>query len=124
MKYSDNDQSLIPLYNKVIPKLNGKFRAAQKFRPFRSFVQIVSIQLAFWFTILAVQLPLVTATTAVLKRTGKLQTVLWPSFELLFGLETFSVQSIGGIFNCVGFIISGFIRYQSFKLIFIAKFIT
>jgi len=110
MKYLDNDQSLIPLYNKVIPKLNGKFRAAQQFRPLRILIQILSIQFAFWLTILAIQFPLLTGTTAVLKRCGKLKTVLWPSFELLFGLEWFSVQSIEGIFNCVCFIISGFIR--------------
>lgn len=110
MKYSDNDQSLIPLYNKVIPKLNGKFRAAQEFRPLRILLQIISIQLAFWVTISAVQLPLLTATTAILKRSGKAETVLWPSFELLFGLEKFSVQRIDGILNCASFILSGFIR--------------
>lgn len=119
MKYSDNDQSLIPLYNKVIPKLNGKFRAAQDFRPLRILVQIVSMQLAFWLTIFAVQLPLLTATTALLKRSGKLKmaVVLWPSFQLLFGLEMFSVQFVEGILNCVSFIISGFISAYHLKFI-------
>ena len=110
MKYSDNDQSLIPLYNKVIPNLNGKFRAAQEFRPLRILLQIVSIQLAFWLTVSATQLPLLTATTAILKRSGKYETVLWPNFELLFGLKMFSIQRIEGILICTSFILSGFIR--------------
>lgn len=120
MKYSsDNDQSLIPLYTKVLPKLTGKFRAAQDFRPLRILLQIVSIQLAFWLTISALQMALLTATTAVLKRKGKFEMILWPSFKLLFGLELFSFKSFVGSFNCVAFVISGFL--SAFYLKWIIK---
>ena len=116
MLFSENDQSLIPLYHKVLPKLNGKFREAQQFRPLRIIIQIFTIQLAFWLTILSFQSLLITLPSIILKiTTTKLEdnntkSIIYPNLDLLFNLQNYSIKTIETSLNCLSFLISGFIR--------------
>lgn len=109
MLFSENDQSLIPLYHKVLPKLNGKFRAAQKFRPLQILIQIFMIQLAFWLTILFFQFLLLTLPSIILKASMQMK-IIYPNFNFLFNLQNYSIKSIETSLNCLSFLISGFIR--------------
>lgn len=113
MLFSENDQSLIPLYHKVLPKLNGKFREAQQFRPLRIIIQIFTIQMAFWLTILSFQSLLITLPSIILKITTKddnTKSVIYPNLDLLFNLQNYSIKTIETSLNCLSFLISGFIR--------------
>ena len=118
MLVSESDQSLIPLYNKVIPKLNGKFRKAQSFRPLRILTQIFTIQLAFWTTILAFQALLLTIPSAGLRhlpKIPKLQStstdfIIYPNVDLLFRLSNYSIKTIFPILNGLAFLSASFLR--------------
>lgn len=113
MLFSENDQSLIPLYHKVLPKLNGKFRKARKFRPLRIILKIFIIQFAFWFTVLTFQFFLITIPSIITKSSSEndsKKSIFYPSFNLLFFIENYSIKYIETSLNCLSFLISGFIR--------------
>lgn len=111
MLFSENDQSLIPLYHKVLPKLNGKFREAQKFRPLRIIIQIFTIQLAFWLTALSFQGLLITIPSITTTIENQ-KFIIYPSLSLLFNLQNYSIKSVEACLNCLCLLISGFIRYS------------
>lgn len=116
MILAENDQTLIPLYNKVLPKLNGKFRAAQKFRPFRILVQILTIQFLFWASLLVFQFVFLTLPSVCLKKKGGVNgvaAVLWPNLDFLFDLENYSIKNVLKSLNCLNFLVVGFIRYTT-----------
>lgn len=112
-----------PLLNKVLFKsfLSGKFRESTKtFQPLKIILQIISIQLAYWSTILCFQGLLLTVPTFFLMifnikfnfkyfKNAELN-LIYPSFDLLFSLKRISIGSIENFLNCICFIISGFIR--------------
>ena len=106
MIFTENDQTLIPLYHKVIPKLNGNFRAARKFRPFQILLEIITIQLAFWLTALGFQIFSLTIPFFIIKNGS----ILWPNFNFLFKLENYATTSILNCLNCLNIILSSFLR--------------